>query len=216
MTRRVLLLYYSFTNQTRRVSAAMAGEFRDKGWDVRECPIELTDSRYQITFPFRPFFWMKLLRWFWPQVTGKTGDISVSQEVLEEDYDLICLGSPTWWLRPALPVVSFLKSESAGKLLSGRRFAVFTVCRKVWRPNMNKVKKLATQQGGTFVDGATFCFQGGEIQSALSFISYMKTETNRERYLGCRIYEFGIPEEGLENAREFARDLAGSEAAAEA
>lgn len=209
MNRRVLLLYYSFTNQTRRVSAAMAEEFREQGWDVRECPIEFTDDRYRIAFPFRPF-WPKLLRWFWPQVTGKTGDVQIPPDVLEEDYDLVCIGSPTWWLNPAMPVVSFLKSESAAKLLDGRRFAVFTVCRKVWRHNMSRVKKLATKRGGTFADGATFCFLGGQIQSALSFINYMQTEKNRERYWGCRIYEFGIPAEGLENAKEFARDLAAS------
>ena len=203
------MLYYSFTKQTQRVSSAMAEVFQEQGWEVTECPIEFVDEKYKIEFPFKPF-WPKLLRWLWPQATGKTGQVRIPSEISEAEYDLICIGSPTWWLNPAMPVVSFLKTDEAGKLLNGKRFAVFTVCRKVWWNNMRRVKKLARKQGGTFVDGATFRFRGGQIQSALAFINYMQTETNRDRYMGIRIYDFGIPDDGIESAKHFAGKLAAS------
>ncbi len=208
MKPRMLLLYYSFTHQTRRVAEAMAESFRAEGCEAELCAIEFDDPRYRIAFPFRPYFWPKLLRWFWPQLWGKTGAVRVPQEIVERDYDLICIGSPTWWLKPAMPVASFLKTEAAGKLLRGKRFAVFAVCRAIWWNNLRIVRKLARRQGGTFVDGAAFCFRGNQIQTALSFISYMQSETNRERYCGIRIYDFGVPQEGLEKARTFAKRLA--------
>ena len=65
MKPRVLLLYYSFTQQTLRVADAMAESFREHGWDAQLCAIEFTDERHKIDFPFRPF-WPKLLRWLIP------------------------------------------------------------------------------------------------------------------------------------------------------
>lgn len=206
MKPRVLILYYTFTNQTRRVAEAMREVLDEVGCDVEECEIEFVDQRYQIELPFRPVG-RKLFRWLLPQLLGKTGEVRVRDDVLAGDYDLICLGSPTWWLNPAMPIVSFLKSPAARRLLEGKRFAVYTVCRKVWWNNMRRVKKMARRQGGTFIDGAAFCFKGNEVQSALSFISFMKNDANLERFWGVKIHEFGVPAEGIAKAREFAEDL---------
>ncbi len=207
MKPRVLILYYSFTNQTRRVAEAMAEVFAELDCEVELCNIEFVDEHYRIELPFRPVN-RKLLSWFLPQVLGKTGAVHVPEEIIDGNYDLICLGSPTWWLNPAMPVVSFLKSPLAARLLAGKRFAVFVACRKLWWNNMRRVKKLAGKQGATFVDGAAFCFQGNQIQSALSFISYMKNDANLDRFMGVKIYEFGVPAEGIARAKEFARGLA--------
>ncbi len=204
---RVLILYYSFTNQTQRVAEAMGEVFRELDCEVDLCNIEFVDQRYRIELPFRPVI-RKLLSWLLPQVLGKTGAVRVPEEILSGDYDLICLGSPTWWLNPAMPVVSFLNSPSASGLLAGKPFAVFAVCRKVWWNNVRRVKKLARQQGATFVDAAAYCFKGNQLQSSLSFISYMQNDSNLDRFWGVKIYEFGIPAEGIASAKEFARQLA--------
>ncbi len=207
MKPRVLILYYSFTAQTRRVAEAMATSFERQGCDVAMRAIEFVDDRYRIELPFRPVG-RQLARWLWPQLVGKTGRVRVCQETLAGDYDLVCLGSPTWWLNPAMPIVSFLKSPAAHQLLDGKRFAVFAVCRKAWWNNARQVRRLATKQGGRFVGGAAFCFAGGEIQSALSFVSYMNHDADLERYCGVKIHKFGVADEGIARAEAFAAKLA--------
>jgi hypothetical protein len=207
MKPRILIVYYSFTRQTHRVAEAMAAGFRDAGCEPTPCAIEFIDERYPIEFPFRPV-WPKLLRWVWPQVRGVTGKVRVPEDILAGDYDLICIGSPSWWLHPAMPVVSFLSSSAAERLLRGRRFAMFAVCRGAWAHNLRIVRFLGKRAGGTLLDSAAFCFRGNTLQSALSFISYMHSGADRDRYWGVKIYPFGIPEEGLAAARAFARRLA--------
>jgi flavodoxin len=206
MKPRILVVYYSFTHQTRNVAHAMMDVFREQGCETTECPIEFVDERYRISMPFRPF-WPTLFRWLIPQTLRKTGAIKVPEDVLQGEYDLICIGSPTWWLHPAMPITSFLRSDMARKLLNGKRFAAFAVCRQIWWNNLRLVKKMGRQNGGTFVDGAAFCFRGNQVQTALSFISYMQFETNRDRYCGVRIYEFGVTPEGIDKAKQFARSL---------
>jgi hypothetical protein len=108
-------------------------------------------------------------------------------EAREGDYDLVCIGSPTWWLKTSVPIRSYLKSDAAGRILDGKRFAAFVVCRRYWSINMNAVKKLAKAQGGDYVDGAHWAFAGGQVKSLLSLLSYLGKGEHRERYLGVKI-----------------------------
>ena len=209
MKPRVLFLYYTFTNQTKRVADAMAEVFREQGCETQHCAIEFVDERYRIGLPFKPF-WPKLLWWLWPQLRRKTGKVLIDPDVINGEFDLICIGSPTWWLHPAMPIMSFLKSDDARRLLEGKHFAVFAVCRAVWWNNVRLVKKMASQHGGKFVAAAALCFKGNDIQSALSFINYMRNGTERDRYWGVKIYEFGVSSEAIEKAKSFAGELAAS------
>ena len=68
--------------------------------------------------------------------------IAIPGVVTERDYDLVCIGSPTWW-------------------------------------------------------------QGGQVRSLLSLLSYLGSGEYRERYLGVK-----IPPTNLQEAREFADGLA--------
>ena len=52
---RVLLVYYTHTQQARRVSDAMAEVLRERGCDVTQAAIEFTDPRYREKFAVFPF-----------------------------------------------------------------------------------------------------------------------------------------------------------------
>lgn len=207
MKPRVLILYYSFTNQTRRVAEAMSEVFGELDCEVEKCAIQFIDEQYHLQLADKPLLLRTIMSLLPAQLRGKTGKIRVPEEILKRDYDLICIGSPTWWFFPAMPIVSFLESEGAKQLLENKRFAVFAVCRAIWWHNLRQVKRMAQKQGGTFVDGAAFCFDGGYIRSELSFISYMKNDADLGRFWGFKIYKFGVSDEGIARAKEFARGL---------
>ncbi len=42
----ILFVYYTYTQQTRKVVEAIAEVFRDRGGEVQLAPIEFTDSHY--------------------------------------------------------------------------------------------------------------------------------------------------------------------------
>ncbi|HEY6761114.1 MAG TPA: hypothetical protein VI318_16580 [Baekduia sp.] len=208
---RVLLLYYTYTQQSRKVAEAMAGAFRERGCDARLAAIEFTDVRYAgrfTRFPLRHAY-RDLFGMLPAQVRGATGDIVIPAEARDGEYDLICIGSPTWWLKTSVPVRSFLESDDAGRLLAGHRFAVYVVCRRYWGINLRTVRKLGTRQGGRYVGGIHFSFAGGQVRSLLSLLSYFGTGVDRERYLGVKIPPTNLQPEYLEQARAFAAELAG-------
>jgi hypothetical protein len=207
---RVLFVYFTYTKQTLKVVDAMTETFRDRGWEVDHAAIDLTDARYTARFhefPMpRPF--LELIGMIPAETRRKTGEISIPDEARSGDYDLVCIGSPTWWLSTSVPIRSYLESDAAGSILGDTPFAPVVVCRRYFGHNLRTVKKLATQRGGKFLDGIHFAYQGGQIRSLLSLISYLGSGEYREKYLGVKIPPTNLQDSQLQTAREFANGLA--------
>jgi menaquinone-dependent protoporphyrinogen IX oxidase len=207
---RVLFVYYTYTQQTRKVVDSMAEVLRERGCDVQEAAIEFTDSRYAkrfSEFPLRHVY-RDLFGMIPAQLRGATGEIRIPDAARAGDYDLICIGSPTWWMKTSVPIRSYLKSDSAAAVLNGKKFAAFVVCRRYWSFNLNKVRKLGAAQGGKYLDGTHWAFAGGQVKSLLSLLSYLGKGEPRDRYLGVTIPRTNLQSDDLEQAREFASRLA--------
>src|SRR5258708_4607084 len=78
----VLLVYYTYTQQARRVAAAMAGVFRGGGGDVSLAKTALTDERGAERFPRLPLRRRggDVRGMFPPQMRGATGKIEIPEE----------------------------------------------------------------------------------------------------------------------------------------
>jgi hypothetical protein len=191
------------------VADAMAEALGERGCDVQQAAIEFTDKRYAdrfSRFPLRHGF-LDVLAMLPAQLRGATGEIQIP-DTAQGQFDLICIGSPTWWFRPSMPIRSFLKSDAAGRLLAGKPFAAFVVCRRYWSINLRAVKKLGISQGGEYVNGIHFSFAGRQIRSLLSLLSYLSVGENRERCLGIRIPPANLKPDYRVDARAFAHELA--------
>lgn len=206
----VLVVFFTYTQQSAKVAEAMAAVWRERGAIVELARIELTDSRYAerfTRFPLkRPY--LDIIGMMPAQVRGATGQIEIPAAARDGPYDLVVIGSPTWWIRTSLPIRSYLKSEAAGRILNGKRFATFVVCRRYWGFNLRAVRKLGTARGGQWVGGIHFSFEGGQIRSLLALLSYFGKGENRDRYLGVRIPPTNLKPDYLGQAQAFAGGLA--------
>jgi menaquinone-dependent protoporphyrinogen IX oxidase len=206
----VLFVYYTYTQQTRTVIDAMAEVLRNRGCDVQLGAIEFTDPRYAErfkTFPM-PHPFREVLGMIPSELRRRPGKISIPDVVTERDYDLVCIGSPTWWLSTNVPIRSFLESETAHRVLNGKRFAAAVACRRYWRHNLKTVRRLGAKSGGVWVDGIHFRYEGGQVRSLLSLISYLGSGEYRERYMGVKIPPTNLRDYHLGQARAFATQLA--------
>jgi menaquinone-dependent protoporphyrinogen IX oxidase len=209
---RVLFVYYTHTQQALRVVEAMSETLRERGFDVSQAGIEFTDSRYRekfATFPFKHAVF-DIVPLALPQLRQKTGEIEIPEAAREGDYDLVVIGSPTWFFRTCMPLRSYLESDEAKKILTGKPFGAFVVCRRYWNWNLKEVKRRGVAKGGTYLDGIRFTYEGGQVRSLLSLISYFGKGENRKRYLGIKIPPTNLKPDFTEQARSFANDLADS------
>ncbi len=149
-TPHVLFVFYSFTQQTRRVADTMADVLRARGCDVTEAGIEFTDPHYSQRFSTRPMSWpiSKVVGILPAQARKKTGDIRIPAEASGGDYDLVVIGSPTWWLTTCMPVRSYMQDPASGRVLAGKQFAVFSTSRRYYKGNLKTIRDLGTKSGG--------------------------------------------------------------------
>jgi menaquinone-dependent protoporphyrinogen IX oxidase len=215
---RVLIVYYTHTQQALRVADAMAEVLRERGCEVTEAGIEFTEPRYLdrfSVFPFRHAVF-DIVPLLIPQLRQKTGQIKIPEAAQTGDYDLICFGSPTWFFRTAMPLRSYLESDEAGKILAGKPFAAYVVCRRYWSVNLHEVERRGKARGGTWLDGIRFTYEGGQVRSLLALLSYLGKGEMRERSLGIKIPPTNLKPDFGAQAQAFANKLADSlEAAAE-
>jgi menaquinone-dependent protoporphyrinogen IX oxidase len=207
---RVLFVYFTYTQQTRKIVDAMTEVLSERGCDVDSAAIEFTDSRYAERFTRFPLkhIYRDLFGMIPAQMRGATGEIGIPDKASDGDYDLVVIGSPTWWLRTSVPIRSYMKSDAAGRILKGTNFAAFVCCRRYWGFNLKTVKKLGVKHGGKFVDGAHWAYAGGQIKSLLSLLSYLGHGKNNEKYLGVNIPVTNLQAPDIEQARTFASGLA--------
>lgn len=207
---RVLLLYYSYTGQSSKVLEAAGEVFGSRGWQVSRAEIEFTDPRYSDRFSRFPMrhVWRDMLSVLPAQTRRVRGEFRVPPEAVSAGYDLVCIGSPTWWSTASMPIRSFLASDGATKLFNGTPFAVFVVCRNSWRGNLKTVRKLAQKQGGRYVGEVHFTYPGNEVSSMLALTSYLGSGEYRKKYLGVSLPPTNVQPDHLQQTREFATTIA--------
>ena len=75
------------------------------------------------------------------QLRRRAGEIASPTEAQEGDYDLVVVGSPTWWLTTNMPIRSF-EVACRKAILAGKPFAAASISRRYYKGNLKDVKKL--------------------------------------------------------------------------
>jgi flavodoxin len=209
---RILIVYYTHTKQASRVCDAMTEVLRGRGCDVTQAAIEFTDPKYSKNFAVFPFKHavFGIVPLLLPQLRQKTCQIGIPEAARQGDYDLVVFGSPTWFFRTAMPLRSYLESDEAGKVLAGKPFSAYVVCRRYWSVNLKEVKRRGIAKGGRYIDGIHFTYEGGQVRSLLSLLSYFGKGEMRERSLGIKIPPTNLKPDFGDQARDFANTLADS------
>ena len=76
--------------------------------------IEFTDPRYADQFRQFPMRhpYREVLGMIVPELLRTTGSIRIPAVVSDREYDLVCIGSPTWWLSTNVPIARFWSRKS--------------------------------------------------------------------------------------------------------
>jgi flavodoxin len=202
---KVLIVYFSLTQQSGRVAEALAHALTARGCEATTAFIEFTDERWLpklSQFPMkRPF--PQIVSILPAQLRHKTGEIRIPPEAQADDYDLVLLASPTWWFQTSMPIRSYLESTEAKTVLSGKPFACASISRRYYSINLGQMKKLGEKNGGRFIDKTHFVVAGGQVKSMLSWLGYMKHGEPQERVFGLKMPPPNLKPDFEEQARSF-------------
>ena len=206
----VLFVYFSYTGQTLKVVETMAEVMKSRGCHVSLAPIEFTDPRYEKRFEHFPMKhpFREVVAMIPAELRRRPAIIGIPVAATRGDYDFVLVGAPTWWLSTSVPMRSFLESPAARQILKGKPFGAAVPCRRYWKHNIKTVRRLGTKAGGLYRDGIHFRYEGGQVRSLLSLLSFLGTGENQPRYHGVKIPPTNLREHHLEEARQFAGRIA--------
>jgi hypothetical protein len=206
----VLFVYFSYTGQTLKLVDTMTEVLQGRACDVTRAAIEFSDPRYESRFKHfpmnRPF--LEVVAMIPAELRRRPATINIPEAVSAGHFDFVVVGAPTWWLSTDVPMRSFLESPTAANLLRDTPFTAAVTCRRYWKHNIKTVRRLGTKSGGIYSDGIHFQYQGGQVRSLFSLLSYLGTGEYRERYHGVKIPPTNLQEYHLKDARTFAEGLA--------
>lgn len=101
----------------------------------------------------------------------------------DENYDLIILGYPIWFLSPPVPVTTFLKSEYGKKLLKDTTVVTVIGARNMWVGAQEDIKKMIIEAGGKLKGNIALFDRHNNLSSVVTII-YWVTSAKKDKYLG--------------------------------
>lgn len=147
MKSKVLVIYYSQTGQLKDIAQNLVQPFEDD---------EKYDLDYYNIKPVKDF----PFPWDIPSFYGAFPEtyqqipialVPPSADILQKDYDLVIIAYQVWFLTPAIPINSFMKSEYAETILKGKKVITIIGARNMWAKAQQKMKLLIHNVGADLV-----------------------------------------------------------------
>lgn len=123
--KRVLIIYYSHSSQTRNLVSSFAGGLTKKGVEV---DVEQLKPVEKLGFPLGSTFatfTMMVATFF------RRRNPIHKVTITPKEYDLVVVAGPTWSYNPSGPVLAFL--DEYGELFANCLVLPFISCRGYWR-----------------------------------------------------------------------------------
>jgi hypothetical protein len=114
----------------------------------------------------------------------------------DEDFDLVIVSYQVWFLAPSQPIVAFLRSPEAKRLLAGKPVVTVIACRNMWLMAQEKMKRLLSDVGARLIDNVVLTDTASTMATLVTTPRWVLT--------GRRDAFFGLPPAGV-SADEIAR-----------
>lgn len=122
----------------------------------------------------------------------------------EDDFDLIILAYTVWFLSPAIPISSFLKSPYAKKKFKDKPVITLIACRNMWIMAQEKVKVLLKELEATLIDNVVLIDKGSSLETFITTPRWMLTG-KKDSFFG--LSTAGIDEKDIMKSQRFGKAL---------
>lgn len=201
--KRILLIYYSYSSQTRKLINAFKGGLEEGGCAAT---LQQVKTSAKLQFPLGSIsstFQMMVETFF-----RKRYGLVTPEEEIVKDWDLIVLAGPTWSYNPSGPILSFL--DNHGKKLKGKKVKPFISCRGYWRTHFWQLRSILVKNGACVLAPLVFIHPGNEPWRTLGVFLKIagKTPDSDKSWFSKYYPRFGHTKEQVDHARILGKKLA--------
>lgn len=172
MAKKILVTYYTQSGQLEEIVKNLTQPFREKN---EEFEVTFYHIKPRKDFPFP---WPKEVFFdtFPESYLMEPVEIEApSEEILNKDYDLVIFGYQVWFLTPSIPIISFLKSPYAPKLLNGKPLITVSGTRNMWMLSQEKLKVYFKELNVKLVGNIALVDRHDNYTSVITILHWLQT-----------------------------------------
>jgi flavodoxin len=197
--KKVLVVTYSQSGQLNEITDNIIKGLNGK--------VEIVKENLQPDPPY-PFPWTDVS--FWDAMPDAVDLIPAKLKPFsfnpDDNFDLIILGFPIWFLSPAIPITSFLKSPEAAKVMKGKPVVTVIGARNMWVNAQEDIKKMIANNGGRLAGNIALRDKTNNLASVVTIIYWMMTG-KKDRLWGI-FPKPGISDKDIAEAVKYGQPIA--------
>ncbi|MDR6465560.1 dialkylrecorsinol condensing enzyme DarA [Chryseobacterium sediminis] len=172
MKKNILVIYYSQTGQLEDIVRNIAKPFeaQKEKYDVTYYNIQLKED---FPFPWPGDVFFNTFPESYLQIPKEI--LSPSEEILNKKYDLILFGYQVWYLTPSIPIISFLKSGYAERILKDTPVVTISGTRNMWMLSQEKLKVYLRDLQAKLVGNIALVDRHDNYTSVLTILRWLTT-----------------------------------------
>lgn len=170
MKKNILVLYYTQTGQLEDIVKNIARPFEDKK-DEYHVTYYNIKMKKDFPFPWPNDVFFNTFPESYLQIPSEI--LPPSDEVLNTKYDLIIFGYQVWYLTPSIPIISFLKSSYAEKILKDTPVVTVSGTRNMWMLSQEKLKVYLKDLKAKLIGNIALVDRHDNYTSVLTVIRWM-------------------------------------------
>lgn len=172
MKKNILVIYYSQTGQLEDIVRNIARPFeaQKEEYHITYYNIKLKED---FPFPWPGDVFFNTFPESYLQIPKEI--LPPSEEVLNTKYDLILFGYQVWYLTPSIPIISFLKSGYAEKILRDTPVVTISGTRNMWMLSQEKLKVYLKDLKAKLVGNIALVDRHDNYTSVLTILQWLTT-----------------------------------------
>ncbi|MCW1964126.1 dialkylrecorsinol condensing enzyme DarA [Chryseobacterium viscerum] len=172
MKKNILVIYYSQTGQLEDIVRNIAQPFEAKkeAYDITYYNIQLKED---FPFPWPGDVFFNTFPESYLQIPKEI--LPPSEEILSKKYDLILFGYQVWYLTPSIPIISFLKSGYAERILKDTPVVTISGTRNMWMLSQEKLKVYLRDLHAKLVGNIALVDRHDNYTSVLTILRWLTT-----------------------------------------
>ncbi|MCJ7933651.1 MAG: dialkylresorcinol condensing enzyme DarA [Chryseobacterium sp.] len=172
MKKNILVIYYSQTGQLEDIVRNIAKPFeaRKEEYDITYYNIQLKED---FPFPWPSDVFFNTFPESYLQIPKEI--LPPPEEVLNKKFDLILFGYQVWYLTPSIPIISFLKSGYAEKILKDTPVVTISGTRNMWMLSQEKLKVYLKNLQARLVGNIALVDRHDNYTSVLTILRWLTT-----------------------------------------
>ena len=194
----VLVIYYSQTGQAKQALNAVLKPFvENENYHLTYMLI-----KPKKTFPY-PWSYTQFFDVFPETVQGIPCELEPLNIDTTINFDLAVIVYQPWFLSICVPINSFLQTQNAKILLSGKPVITIINCRNMWLGAQEKMKKRLLDINANLVGNITFVDRSSNLVSLVTVLAFVLKGT-KENFLGV-FPKYGVTDKDLAHAPVFGK-----------